>query len=73
MSTGRSVKGIHYLSTAEVAEHLGLASRGSLPGNLPEPDAYVGRSRGWLTETIDRWNAARPGKGGRPRKHKTGK
>ncbi|MCQ9368944.1 XRE family transcriptional regulator [Brevibacterium sp. 50QC2O2] len=70
MSTGRSQKATHYLSTAEVADYLGLASRGSLPNNLPEPDAYVGRARGWLVETIDKWNAARPGKGGRPRKQR---
>ena len=40
--------------------------------NLPEPDALIGATRGWLPETIDRWNAARPGRGvggGRPRKH----
>lgn len=38
---------------------------------LPEPGAMIGSTRGWLLETIDRWNAARPGRGvggGRPRK-----
>ena len=33
--------------------------------------ALIGRTRGWLPETIDRWNASRPGRGvggGRPRK-----
>lgn len=42
---------------------------------LPEPDAYIGRTRGWKTETIDAWNAARPGRGvggGRTRKHRVG-
>jgi len=32
----------------------------------------IGRTRGWLPETIDGWNAKRPGRGvggGRPRKH----
>ena len=32
----------------------------------------IGRTRGWLPETIDEWNANRPGRGvggGRPRKH----
>ena len=41
--------------------------------DLPEPDVRIGRTRGWLPETIDRWNARRPGRGvggGRPRKHK---
>ena len=40
--------------------------------NLPEPDALIGATRGWLPDTIDRRNAARPGRGvggGRPRKH----
>ena len=34
--------------------------------------ALIGATRGWLPETIDRWNAARPGRGvggGRTRKH----
>ncbi len=38
------------------------------------PDATIGRTRGWLPETIDQWNAQRPGRGvggGRPRKRKT--
>ena len=42
---------------------------------LPEPDAYIGRTRGWKTETIDAWNAARPGRGvggGRPRRDSRG-
>lgn len=42
---------------------------------MPEPDAYIGRTRGWKTETIDAWNAARPGRGvggGRPRKRADG-
>ena len=40
---------------------------------LPEPDVLIGRTRGWLPETIDEWNARRPGRGvggGRPRKNK---
>lgn len=31
--------------------------------NLPEPDAMIGRARGWLPETIEAWNASRPGRG----------
>jgi predicted DNA-binding transcriptional regulator AlpA len=31
---------------------------------LPPPDVQVGeRLFGWLPETIDAWNASRPGKG----------
>lgn len=39
---------------------------------LPQPDATIGRTRGWLPDTIDQWNTQRPGRGvggGRPRKH----
>ncbi|QAY32575.1 hypothetical protein ESN35_03370 [Bifidobacterium pullorum subsp. gallinarum] len=61
-----------YLSLTEVARRLGITT-GALAGyRLPEPDALIGRTRGWLPETIDEWNAARPGRGvggGRPRKH----
>ena len=47
-----------FLSLKEVGERLGVKN----------PAA----KGGWLPETIDRWNAARPGRGvggGRPRKH----
>ncbi|MBW3082804.1 helix-turn-helix transcriptional regulator [Bifidobacterium phasiani] len=62
----------HYLSVTEVAERLGISTGAVSAYKLPEPDATIGRTRGWLPETIDRWNAARPGRGvggGRPRKH----
>ena len=52
---------------------LGITSGGLLNLKLPEPDATIGRTRGWLPETIDEWNAQRPGRGvggGRPRKNK---
>ena len=52
--------GIEYMSVTDVAKR-------------PQPDATIGRTRGWLPETIDRWNASRPGRGvggGRPRKNK---
>ena len=52
-----------YLSLTEVAERLGVA-RGTLGRyRLPEPDAMIGTTRGWLPETIDAWNASRPGSG----------
>ena len=53
-------------------ERLGVKNPAAKGYNLPEPDALIGATRGWLPETIDRWNAARPGRGvggGRPRKH----
>lgn len=62
-----------YLGVKQVAERLGITSGGLLNLKLPEPDATIGRTRGWLPETIDEWNAQRPGRGvggGRPRKTK---
>lgn len=62
----------HYLSLTEVADYLGITKGALARYKLPEPDATVGKARGWLQETIDQWNANRPGKGagaGRPRKH----
>ena len=61
-----------YLGVKQVADRLGITPGGLLNLKLPEPDVLIGRTRGWLPETIDRWNAARPGRGvggGRPRKH----
>ena len=54
-----------YLTRADVARYLGLKSVHSLSNNtaLPEPDVMVGSRRGWSTETIDAWRAARPGPG----------
>lgn len=53
-----------YLSRKEVSERIGLASPRSLSGiELPPPDVIVGTHRGWLPETIDAWQATRPGRG----------
>lgn len=56
---------IEYLSITGFAEHLGVASatietyaRGK---KLPNPNARIGRVKGWLPQTIDEWNARRPG------------
>lgn len=64
---------IRYLGVTDVAKRLGITTAAVSTYKLPEPDAYVGKARGWLPATIDAWNAARPGRGvggGRPRKHK---
>ena len=63
-----------YLSMTEVAQRLGITKGALARYKLPDPDALVGKARGWLPSTIDEWNAKRPGRGvggGRPRKHKT--
>lgn len=57
---------IRYLGRTELAERIGITLGGTAHLRLPEPDAYIGRTRGWLPETIDRWNAQRPGHGGNP-------
>lgn len=69
----RVFSGCISLGVKQVAERLGITSGGLLNLKLPEPDAMIGRTRGWLPETIDGWNAKRPGRGvggGRPRKNK---
>ncbi|KFF31660.1 helix-turn-helix transcriptional regulator [Bifidobacterium bombi] len=59
----------HYLSITQIADMLGIA-KGALAGyRLPEPDATIGRTRGWSEDTIEKWVASRPGHGGRPKKH----
>lgn len=67
---------IRYLSPNGVALRLGIsphtAKKYADEGRLPVHDAEIGdaprNTRGWLPETIDAWNAARPGHGGRPKK-----
>ena len=55
---------IRYLSLEEAARHLGLKSRYSLKGvEMPPHDAEINGRRGWLPETIDAWQASRPGRG----------
>ena len=69
----RVFSGCISLGVKQVTERLGITSGGLLNLKLPEPDAMIGRTRGWLPETIDGWNAKRPGRGvggGRPRKNK---
>ena len=63
----------HYLGRQEFAGRIGISvntlSRYLSEGRLPDPDALTGSGgravRGWLPETIDRWNAERPGRGAR--------
>ncbi|UOQ60399.1 XRE family transcriptional regulator [Leucobacter rhizosphaerae] len=54
---------IKYLGRSEFAAHIGVAVGTLSRYTLPEPDAMIGRTQGWLVETIDAWNASRPGKG----------
>jgi hypothetical protein len=52
-----------YLSVAQFAERIGVKRDTLNRYNLPEPDVFIGDIRGWKPETIDAWNAARPGSG----------
>ena len=65
-----------YLNRAQVEEHLGLAPGSLSKIKMPIPDAVIGpvnddgtyprgTVRGWTVETIDKWNAERPGRGAR--------
>lgn len=60
---------IRYLSRSDAAARVGLAPETirayDKRGYLPAPDAMVGRARGWLPETIDKWAANRLGQGHR--------
>lgn len=65
---------VEYLSVTDVAKRLDISTAAVSAYKLPQPDALIGRTRGWLPGTIDQWNAQRPGRGvggGRPRKNKT--
>ena len=53
-----------YLGRTEVAEYLGLKGVRSLSRiKLPPPDAEIGKHKGWLPSTIDKWHNTRPGRG----------
>jgi len=54
---------IRYLSRADFAERLGVKPDSLGRYKLPDPDAMIGDIRGWLPQTVDEWNRARPGKG----------
>jgi len=55
---------VHYLSRSDVAKRIGVQpSTLSRYTHLPEPDALIGDVRGWLAETVDAWQASRPGRG----------
>lgn len=43
-----------FLSVGEVARRLGIKNASQSGLNLPEPDALIGSTRGWLPETIRR-------------------
>ena len=54
---------IEYLDSRAVGERAGLAHQTvrqmRARGQMPDPDAMIGRAVGWLPETIDKWITAR--------------
>ena len=54
---------IEYLDSKQVGERAGLAHQTvrqmRARGQMPDPDAMIGRAVGWLPATIDRWQASR--------------
>ncbi|MEU3011079.1 hypothetical protein [Nocardia asteroides] len=65
-----------YLNRAQVAERIGVVPSALSKYKLPDPDVVIGpveddgtiprgSVRGWLPDTIDAWNAERPGQGAR--------
>ena len=57
---------ITYMRFTDIANYLNVTKGALAHYNLPEPDAMVGKARGWKRENIEAWNASRPGHGGRP-------
>jgi hypothetical protein len=47
----------------EVAEYLDVKTDSINGYNLPAPDAQIGIHRGWMPDTIRKWEINRPGKG----------
>lgn len=65
-----------YLNVAQYAERIGVVPSAMGRYKLASPDVIVGpvnedgslprgTTRGWAEETVDAWNAARPGRGAR--------
>jgi len=54
---------IHYLTSKEAAEHLGIHpgtwQTYQTRGSAPQPDVIVGKIRGWSREALDNWQAER--------------
>ena len=64
-----------YLDMRAAADRLGIdyatVRRYRAVDSFPPPDVQVGQSPGWTADTLDAWQAQRPGRGaggGRPRK-----
>lgn len=58
---------ITYYSRTDLAEYIGVSVKTLANYKLPEPDVIIGLAgrgtKGWTKDTIDAWQAARPGRG----------
>ncbi|QDF18794.1 hypothetical protein SEA_SCENTAE_75 [Gordonia phage SCentae] len=67
MTTQTEREPLVFLDRNEFAARIGVRPDTLSRYELPAPDAQIGKgpraSKGWMPETIDAWNAARPGKG----------
>lgn len=52
---------IRFLSAPEFAARIGVQRDTLNRYKLPPTDAVIGDVRGWLPQTVDEWNARRPG------------
>ncbi|MDU4831101.1 MAG: helix-turn-helix transcriptional regulator [Actinomyces sp.] len=56
-----------YLSRSEFASRIGVKTSTLSRYDLPKPDVIIGPDTrpifGWLPETVDEWQANRPGRG----------
>ena len=44
--------GIEYMSVTDVAKRLGISTAAASAYKLPQPDATIGRTRGWLPDSL---------------------
>lgn len=56
---------IKALTLQEAADRLGLSRSTLRTYRFPDPDVQIGRIVGWLPQTVDEWQANRPGRGAR--------
>lgn len=54
-----------FLSLTEVAKLIDVKVDSLRRYKLPEPDAWIGKVRGWRETTIQEWQKRRPGQGAR--------
>ncbi|WP_197408499.1 MULTISPECIES: helix-turn-helix domain-containing protein [Kocuria] len=53
-------RGSRLLGVIEAAELLGMTRQGFKDAGQPEPDIWIGDTRGWTPETLREWDRTRP-------------